>query len=144
MRSCFSAGQYGELLALLLMTHPAESRDWHGDLCHDMVTAWCQRARRPRIVGSMAQKGDCGRKSQSKKSSSFSDDSLGIPSINKTKKYESNEVIPINVLDYSTFARSTCTLQFMQFRFISIFHSASCKWLYLLILLFCQRKKIQN
>lgn len=44
-----------------------------------MVTKWCQRTRRPRIVGSMAQKGDCGRKSQSKKSSSFSDDSLGIP-----------------------------------------------------------------
>lgn len=46
-----------------------------------MVTKWCQRTRRPRIVGSMAQKGDCGRESQSKKSSSFSDDSLGIPSI---------------------------------------------------------------
>lgn len=44
-----------------------------------MVTKWCQRTRRPRIVGSMAQKGDCGRESQSKKSSSFSDDSLGIP-----------------------------------------------------------------
>lgn len=44
-----------------------------------MVTKWCQRTRRPRIVGSMAQKGDCGKKSQSKKSSSFSDDSLGIP-----------------------------------------------------------------
>lgn len=27
MRSCFSTGQYGELLDLLLMTHPAESRD---------------------------------------------------------------------------------------------------------------------
>lgn len=32
-------------------------------------------------------------------------------------------------------------VQLMQFRFISIFHSASCEWLYLLILLFCQRKK---
>lgn len=92
------------------MTHPAESRDWHGDLCHDMVTAWCQRTRRPRIVGSMAQKGDCGRESQSKKSSSFSDDSLGIPNINKAKKYGLNEVIPVDVLDYSTFASSTCTV----------------------------------
>lgn len=71
-----------------------------------MVTKWCQRTRRPRIVGSMAQKGDCGRESQSKKSSSFSDDSLGIPNINKAKKYGLNEVIPVDVLDYSTFASS--------------------------------------
>lgn len=75
-----------------------------------MVTKWCQRTRRPRIVGSMAQKGDCGRESQSKKSSSFSDDSLGIPNINKAKKYGLNEVIPVDVLDYSTFASSTCTV----------------------------------
>lgn len=57
-------------------------------------------------MGSMAQKGDCGRESQSKKSSSFSDDSLGIPNINKAKKYGLNEVIPVDVLDYSTFASS--------------------------------------
>lgn len=48
---------------------------------------------------SMAQKGDCDGKSQSKKSSSFSDDSLGIPSINKNNNYESSEVIPVDVLD---------------------------------------------
>lgn len=46
----FSAGQYGELLDSLLMTHPAEIRDWHGDLSHDMMTTRCLGTRRPRCV----------------------------------------------------------------------------------------------